>query len=105
MSQREKRGIPGSPNPLQHVGDVLPDLVGGLQPEEVEVAQQVVVRRQELQVQLGQRQAGLACTYFQIDVSGMPSPPAFRISWLNNSRLITLLFALNGMPLTADNSA
>ena len=36
--------------------NVLSDLVGGLQAEEVEVSQQVVVEGQELEVQLGQRQ-------------------------------------------------
>ena len=46
----------------QHVGDVLPDLVRRLQPEQVEVAQQVVVDGQELQVQLRQRQARLPCS-------------------------------------------
>ena len=34
----------------QDVGDVLPYLVGGFQAEEVEIAQQVVRRRQKLQV-------------------------------------------------------
>lgn len=46
----------------QHVSNVLPDLVGGLQAEEVEVAQQVVGGGQELQVELGQGQAPLPCT-------------------------------------------
>ena len=55
----------------QHVRDVLPDLVRGLQPEQVEVAQQVVVDGQELQVQLGQRQAGLACAGGQGSGSGV----------------------------------
>lgn len=40
--------------------DILPHFVGCLQPEQVEVAQQVVAGAQELQVQLGQRQGGLA---------------------------------------------
>lgn len=37
---------------FEHSRDVLPNLVGRLQPEEVEIAQQVVVERQELQIQL-----------------------------------------------------
>ena len=45
------------------IRDVLPDLIGGLQPEQVEVAQQVVMEGQELQVQLWQCQAGLPCKY------------------------------------------
>ena len=40
--------------------NVLPDLVGRLQAEEIEVAQQVVVQRQKLQVEFRQRQAAFA---------------------------------------------
>ena len=46
----------------QHVGNVLADLVRGFQAEQREVAQQVVVGCQELQVELWQRQARLACS-------------------------------------------
>ena len=61
---QELRGgwpAPDGPDAGQHVAQVLANLVGGLQAEQAEVAQQVVVRREELQVQLGQRQARLAC--------------------------------------------
>eukprot|EP00976_Prorocentrum_cordatum_P003675 71817-Prorocentrum_minimum.AAC.1 len=49
---------------LKHVsyfyfGSHLADLVGGLEAEEVEVTEQVVVRGEELQVELRQRQHGL----------------------------------------------
>ena len=43
-----------------HVGSTLDVLTGGLEPEEVEVAQQIVVQREELEVEFGQRQAALA---------------------------------------------
>lgn len=46
----------------EDVRDVLADLIGGFQAEEAEIAEQVVVRGQELQVQLWQRQTCLACT-------------------------------------------
>mmetsp|Transcript_13354 Transcript_13354/g.25631 ORF Transcript_13354/g.25631 Transcript_13354/m.25631 type:complete len:705 (+) Transcript_13354:2030-4144(+) len=43
----------------EHIAHVLADFVGGLQAEEVEVAQEVVVERQKLHVELGQRQHAL----------------------------------------------
>lgn len=57
---QRKKDAPIGPDTLQHVGDILANLVGGLQTEQVEVAQQVVVRREELQVQFWQRQARFA---------------------------------------------
>ncbi len=61
MNNDVRDDSPGGGHARENVGDVLADFVGGLEAEEAEVAQQVVVRRQELQVQLGQRQARLAC--------------------------------------------
>lgn len=52
--------VPPRRQALQDHLDVLPHLVGRLQPKQVEVAQQVVAGAQELQVELGQRQWGLA---------------------------------------------
>jgi hypothetical protein len=43
----------------EHIRQNLLHLVGGLEAEEVEVAQQVVVQREELQVELGQREAAV----------------------------------------------
>lgn len=57
--------LPASPHAGDSISDVLPDLIGGLEPEKVEVAQQIVMERQELQVELGQRQATLACAASQ----------------------------------------
>ena len=62
--QRRKRHlfrVRDAAHAAEHVRDVLPDLVRRLQPEQVEVAQEVVVDGQELQVELRQRQACLAC--------------------------------------------
>ena len=50
---------PVSADALKDVRDVFSDLIRGLQPEQVEVAQQVVMGGQELQIQLGQGQARL----------------------------------------------
>jgi len=47
------------------VFDVLPDFVGRLQTEQIEVAQQVVVQRQKLQVEFRKRQAALAGKVFR----------------------------------------
>lgn len=54
---------PEGPNSAYHIRDVFSDLVGSLQAEQVEVAQQVVMEGEELQVQLWERQAVLACTH------------------------------------------
>ena len=54
------------------VFEVLADLVVGFQTEEVEAAQQVVVQREELQVQLGQRKAVLARVKLGVDDVGVP---------------------------------
>ena len=59
--QAEGSHSPEGPNSAYDVRDVFSDLIGGLQAEQVEVAQQVVMEGQKLQVQLWQRQAILAC--------------------------------------------
>ena len=59
-------------NPLDHGFQILANLVVGLEPEEVEAPQEVVVQGQELQVQLGQRQTVLACKEFGLDAVGAP---------------------------------
>ena len=51
---------PAGAEPPQGVVDILPDLVGGLQLEQVEVPNQVVLLGQKLEVQLGQRDRTLA---------------------------------------------
>ena len=53
INNRQGRGPPWL-HARHHVLDVLSDLVGGLQAEEVEVPQQIVVEGQELEIQLGQ---------------------------------------------------
>lgn len=52
---------PEGPNSACDIRDIFPNFIGGLQAEQIEVAQQVVVEGQELQVQLWQGQAVLAC--------------------------------------------
>ena len=49
--------LPESANSANDVRNVFSDLIGGFQPEEVEVAQQVVMKGQELQIELWKRQA------------------------------------------------
>lgn len=61
MPEGSANSAPGAAKASQSVRNVLADLIGGFQPEEVEVAQQVVRGVQELQVQLWQRQACLTC--------------------------------------------
>ena len=53
--------VPGGVQSLEHVRNVLTNLVSGLQAEEIEVAEQVIVRRQKLQIQLGQSQTMFPC--------------------------------------------
>ena len=57
---RARLGVAVRAHALEHVRDVLADLVRRLEAEQVEVPQEVVVEREELQVELGQRQAPLA---------------------------------------------
>lgn len=46
--KRRRSSSQGGSDTGEDVRNVLPDLVGGLQPEQIEVAQQVVQRRQKL---------------------------------------------------------
>ncbi|TNN39073.1 hypothetical protein EYF80_050765 [Liparis tanakae] len=52
LQPREARDVSPRLHPAHHVLDVLSDLIGGLQTKEVEVPQQVVVKGQELEIQL-----------------------------------------------------
>lgn len=57
----EDAGLPGSSNPLQDISYILPDLICGLQSEKVEIAEQVVMGSQELQIEFWEGQACLPC--------------------------------------------
>ena len=59
-NSRHGHSLEGS-NSAYDIRDVFPNLIRGLQAEQVEVAQQVVMKGQKLQVQLWQGQAVLAC--------------------------------------------
>jgi len=52
LQPRELRDISPWFHTAHHILDVLSDLIGGLETKEVEVPQQVVVKSQELEIQL-----------------------------------------------------
>ena len=54
-----KRGSPGSTDAREHIPQVFPDLIRGLKAEEVEVPEEIVVRCEELEVELWKGQTCL----------------------------------------------
>ena len=74
--------------------DVLLDVVGGLEAEEVKVAQQVVVEREELQVELGQREARVARVVEVGQLRGVPGHDLVRVERQRPDGLVLRLATL-----------